>query len=92
MAAEPRYRQPYSQDVTKYAVDAFEINPDDSNDLTEVTRAISFATAGTLRITMHDGTTINYLSGGLAAGVMHPIGVARVHSTGTTVTGMVGYV
>lgn len=92
MAATPRIRQPFSQDVTKYAVDAFEITPDDGNDLTEVTRAISFATAGTLRITTQDGTTINYLTGGLAAGAMHPLGVARVHATGTTVTGIVGYV
>ena len=90
--AEPRIRNPDTTDVVKYAVDAFEITPNDSADLSEVTRAISFATAGTLRVTMQDGTTINYLSGGLAAGVMHPVGVERVHSTGTTVTGIVGYV
>ena len=90
--AVPKLRQPYSQDVTKYAVDAFLISPNDSTDLDSVTRAISFATAGALAVIMQDGTELIIPAGALAAGIMHPIGVQRVKLTGTGAGGIVGYV
>ncbi len=86
----PASRQPYSQDVVKYAINAFLITPNDDTDLSEVTRAISFAVAGDLEIITQDGTTI--IIPGLAAGIMHPIGAQRVRAAGTTATGIVGYV
>ena len=90
--AAPKKRNPYGSDVVKYAVDAFLVTPHDSNELSEVTRAISFGTAGTLKITTEDGTDITIPSGALAVGIMHPIGARRIWSTGTTVTNIVGYV
>lgn len=88
--AVPKNRNPQGSEVVKYAVDAFLITPSDSTDLSEVTRAISLEVAGTLAIITQDGTTITIP--GLAVGVLHPIGAQRVLSTGTTATGIVGYV
>ena len=90
--AVPKTRNPQTTSVTKYAVDAFLITPSDSTDLSEVTRAISFGTVGTLRIITQDGTTLTIPSGALAAGIMHPIGAQRVLSTGTTAANIVGWV
>lgn len=88
----PKTRQPYSQDVTKFAVDVFLITPNDSADLPHVTRAISVAVAGALEIVTVDGSTVIIPSGALAAGVMHPIGASRIKAANTTATGIVGYV
>ncbi len=88
----PKIRQPYSQDVVKFAVDVFLITPNDNTDLSFITRAISFASAGDLAIVTHDGTELTIPSAALAAGIMHPIGIKRVKATGTTATGIVGYI
>ena len=90
--AVPKLRNKQGTEVVKYAVDAFLITPDDNTDLGEVTRAISFGTAGTIRIITEDGTTLTIPTGALAAGIMHPIGAQRILSTGTTVTNIVGWV
>jgi hypothetical protein len=47
-------------------------------------KGISFGTAGTLSIVTTNGDTLTYASGELSTGVIHPICVARVNSTGTT--------
>ncbi len=67
------------------------VSPDNSNDLPAVIRGISFATAGALKITTLDGTTTTIPSGALAAGIIHPITIKRVWSTGTTAANIVGY-
>ncbi len=87
-----KFAQPYSQDVTKYAVEIFLITPDDANDLPFITRAISFSAAGAISVVTHDGTSIVIPSGSLAAGVLHPIGLKRILATGTTAADIVGYV
>lgn len=84
-------RNPYATDHLSYAQGAFLITPDDSTDLPRSTRGISFAVPGSIRVTMVDGDVVTIPSGALAAGVIHPIGVRRVHSTGTTATGLVGW-
>ena len=83
---------PRTNDAVEYAKDVFLITPNDSTDLTTFTRGISLGTEGDLKIDTIDGTTVTIPSGALAAGVIHPIGVARVHATGTTASDIVGYV
>lgn len=73
------------------ATKVFVITPNDSTDLTQRTRAISFAGAGALVVIDAEANTVTIPSGALAAGVMHPLSVTRVFSTGTAATGIVGY-
>lgn len=63
---------------------AFAITPHDSNDLTEVTLNLFVGTAGTAKLTMFDGSVVEYAT--LNAG-RHPLRVKRVWATGTTATG-----
>ncbi|VTR90823.1 Uncharacterized protein OS=Thalassobacter stenotrophicus GN=PM03_12725 PE=4 SV=1 [Gemmata massiliana] len=67
------------------------IVPSDSADLPFSTRGISFGAAGMVRVTMIGGETVTIPSGALAAGAIHALRVVRVHSTGTTATGLVAY-
>lgn len=67
------------------------VTPDDSNDLTNASRAVSFAAAGALKVTTVGGETVVIPSGALAAGVMHAIAVTRVWAAGTTATSIVAY-
>ena len=90
--AVPKIRNPNSTDNTKYAVDVFLVTPSDSVDFASVTRAISFAAAGTLAVVTEDGSVVTIPDGALAAGIMHPIGAQRINSTNTTATGIVGYI
>jgi len=69
----------------------FLITPNDSTDLTTPTRGISVAAAGALKVTTLGGDTVVIPDGALAAGVIHPLRVKRVFSTGTGATGIVGY-
>lgn len=68
---------------------AFAITPSDSNDLDEVTLNLYVGTAGTAKLTMFDGSVVQYAS--LAAG-RHPLRVKRVWATGTSAAGLVGEV
>lgn len=69
----------------------FLITPNNNADLPKATRAVSFATAGALHVTTVEGEDITIPDGALAAGLMHPVRWRRVHSTGTTAIGIVGY-
>ena len=91
-AAPNKNRNPFSTDNTKYAVGGFLITPSDSAEFSEVTRAISFAAAGTIVAVFEDGTQITIPSAALAAGILHPLGLRRILATGTSATGIVGYV
>lgn len=71
------------------AVSVFDITPDDSNDLEQVTTALNVATPGTVRVTMIDGSTSDLL---IAQGTAFPIRAARVWHSGTTATGIKGLV
>ncbi|PIL21173.1 hypothetical protein P775_05690 [Puniceibacterium antarcticum] len=63
------------------------ITPNDTSDLSTLTRALYVGGAGDLRVTMADGNTVTFA--GLPVG-WHPVRVARVHSTGTTASNIVG--
>lgn len=69
--------------IMQAAVGGFLITPHDTNELTYVTRAISFATAGALAVVMEDGSDFIIPSGALAAGVLHPLRIKKIKSTGT---------
>lgn len=69
---------------------AFAITPDDDNDLANVPRGICFATVGTLKVTTLAGDTVTFPSGTLSPGIIHPLQVARVFDTGTSVTSVMG--
>jgi hypothetical protein len=69
---------------------AFAITPHDSNNLTTSTRGICFATAGALKVRLADGNDVTFTSGALAAGIIHPLRVIRVWSTGTTAASIFG--
>jgi hypothetical protein len=63
----------------------------DTNELTYFTRGISFAVAGDLAVVTAGGETVVIPSGALAAGIVHPLRVKQVLSTGTAATGIVAY-
>lgn len=69
----------------------FLITPDDDNDLEEVTKALSFATAGAIKIDDAVGNTLTIPAGALVAGVQHAVRIKKVYETGTTATGLLGF-
>lgn len=89
MAAIDDFANPHSAFIA--AEDCANVTPSDSTDLAHVTRGISFATAGALKITTLRGTTIIIPSGALAAGIIHPIRATRIWSTGTTAATIVAW-
>lgn len=80
-AGDPRY-----QIIS--ASDGFLITPNDSADLPKLTRGIILGTAGAVRVTFLSGATITIPY--LVAGAIHSLQLSRIHSTGTTATGIVG--
>lgn len=66
------------------------VTPSDTDNLDtfdgDYPRGISIGVAGTLRVTDFAGNTVNFASGELTPGVIHPIRVQRVHADGTTAT------
>ena len=79
-----RHRRP-----TDPAITVFDITPDDSTDLAQVTTALNVATPGTVRVTTADGSISDIR---VHPGVSFPIRVRRVWQTGTTATGLRGLV
>ncbi len=67
------------------------VTPNDSTDLTKVTRGISISGTGALKvITVYD-ETVTFASGDLATQVVYPFRIKRVYSTGTGATGIWAY-
>ena len=71
------------------AFSVFEITPDDTTDLPQVTLALNVATPGAVRITAFDGS-VSEIS--VHPGQSFPIRARRVWQTGTTATGIRGLV
>lgn len=67
------------------------VTPHDTNELSYVTRGISFDTAGDLKVVTAGGQTVTIPSGSLVAGVIHPLRVKQVYSTGTAALDIVAY-
>lgn len=62
---------------------AVSITPSDATDF-KPTRGIYVGAAGDVAVDMADGTAVTFTE--LSAGVVHPLSVKRVYSTGTTAT------
>lgn len=65
---------------------AIAVVPNDSEDLTYVSRAINVATSGSVCITTLHGDTVTISVG---AGTLFPVRARRIWTTGTTATGLV---
>ncbi len=69
------------------ALNAAEVTPSDSTNLTRFSRAVYVGSPGSLRVTMVNDQVVNFA--GLVAGSLLPICVQRVHATGTTAANIV---
>lgn len=67
------------------------VTPHDTNELSYVTRAISFGTAGDLKVVTVGGQTVTIPNGALGAGVIHRLRIKQVYSTGTAAADIVVY-
>lgn len=70
------------------STDFFAITGSDTTTLAVATRWVSIAVAGALAVVKEDGTSVTLT---LPAGIF-PLRVVQVKATGTTATGIVGYV
>jgi hypothetical protein len=68
----------------------FAITPDDSTDLSEVTRGIYAGTGGDLSVVLREGATLTFAN--VVGGTILPVRAARVRATGTTASGLIGLV
>lgn len=80
----------YRPGLTGPLRDGFDILPDDTAELPEVTRAIYVGQEGDLAVEFTGGGTT--VLRGLKAGVIYPLRLARVLVAGTTATDLVGMV
>ena len=71
------------------AIRAFAITPADGSDLTDDIRAVTLNGGGTLSYVGWDGAT--YTTAALPAGT-YPVQARRIRATGTTATGITGWV
>lgn len=76
---------PYLDSPAGYAES---VTPDNSNNLPNVTRGIYVGATGDMVVDMFlGGTSVTFT--GLAAGVVHPLRVKKIHATGTTASSIV---
>jgi hypothetical protein len=71
------------------AIAAFAVTPSDTLDLAEPVRQITLNVGGTLRWSGRDGTVNT--TAALPAG-SYALSATRIHATGTTATGITGWV
>lgn len=74
------------QTLSSPVTGAVAVTPADDTDLAEISLNLYIGTAGTLKVTMFDGTTVSYAA--IAAG-RHPLRVKRVWATGTSAANIV---
>ena len=89
-AALDNYSQ-FTPELNSPAVHAALVTPNDTTDLTTVSRYVAISAVGTLKVTTMGGDTVTIPSGALAAGQMFPLRVSRVWASGTTATGIVAF-
>ena len=89
MPATDNFRT-HAQGIVWPGSGAFAITPHDTNELTNVTRALWVGGAGNVKVTMENGDTVTF--SGVAAGTLLPLRVRLVFTTGTTATLMIGVV
>lgn len=77
----------YASGKSDPAVGGETVTPHDTNQLTNISRAIWVGVGGNVALLMSDDTTITLV--GVAAGTLLPVRAKRVNSTNTTATTMV---
>jgi hypothetical protein len=71
------------------AISAFAVTPSDTDELAKVTRGLYVGVAGdVVAVLIGDSASVTFKA--LAAGVVHPLRVRKVLSTGTTATNLLG--
>lgn len=85
MAATDTFRR-VTADLDDPASSAVAITPNDSTDLTVVTRGIYVGGAGSVKVDMQTSGTVTFV--GCVAGQTLAIRAKRVYSTGTTATNL----
>ena len=83
MAATEIQRKDYAQP----AANAASVTPDDSNELTFLSRALYVGGTGNVKVTMKDGAEVTFSA--ISSSTILPIAVRKVHSTGTTATAII---
>ena len=78
----------HSRSLTSPPEHALAIQPDDTADLPQVTRALYLGGGGDVAVRMCGGETVTFA--GVAAGTLLPVRVGRVLASGTTATGILG--
>lgn len=76
------------RDLDSPIENAFAVSPNNSTDLTAVTRGVYVGVSGDLKVDTSQGDTVTFVA--LASGVIHPIRAKRIYATGTTATNIVG--
>ena len=79
----------FSHGTNAPALGAFAVTPSDSADLAEAIRAVTINVGGTLSFIGLDG--VIYTTAALPAGT-YALSAARIRATGTTATGITGWV
>ncbi len=82
--------QDYNAGLTGPICGGFDIVPNDSSDIEQMTRAIMVTGSGDVTIVMKGGETLSLPN--LSTGVIYPFRISRVMATGTTATGIKGLV
>lgn len=67
---------------------AFDVTPHDTNDLAIGATAVYVGGAGDMKVDTSLGQTVTFV--GLGTGVILPVRVSRIYSTGTTATDIIG--
>ena len=78
----------YAPSQTSGAENAFAVTPNDAADLAQVTRGLYVGVSGDVKVTLKGGDAVTFVN--LAGGVIHPLRVTRVGSTGTGATSILG--
>jgi len=76
--------------ITAPAVNAFDITPSDTAEITYITRGLFCGTSGTVKVQMSGGGVVTFQ--GVAAGTTLPVRVKMVYATGTTASGIIGLI
>ncbi|UWR19279.1 spike base protein, RCAP_Rcc01079 family [Sulfitobacter pontiacus] len=80
----------YTAGLTGPICGAFDIVPDDTADLPQITRGFMVGGAGDVAVTLKSGDAVTL--SGLMAGVIYPFRISKVRDSGTTATGIKGLV
>ena len=77
---------PQQKDYVSPVFGGVAVTPNDGADLVDTTRALNVASSGVVSVVTLDGSILDLY---IAAGIVFPIAVKRVRSTGTTAGGIV---